>query len=220
MRRGLEAQPGSRTIRRPGASAEFERVREYLPDDEFRRMNWKATARRGHPMVNQFETERSQNLVLLLDAGRAMAALAEAAPDDDFGDLAPGLSKLDYALNTALLLAYVGSVRGDRVALLAYADDVRTFVPPQRGRRALLSTVQALYNLRAEAVEPDHGRALEFLARRNLRRSLVVHFTDLIDRESSSTLAAHLVRAARHHLVVCVTLGDPNVRRPAVASAH
>jgi uncharacterized protein (DUF58 family) len=215
VRRGLEAQPGSRTVRRPGASAEFERVREYLPDDEFRRMNWKATARRGHPMVNQFETERSQNLVLLLDAGRAMAALAEPAPDDDVGDLAPGLSKLDYALNTALLLAYVGSLRGDRVALLAYADDVRTFVPPQRGRRALLSTVQALYNLRAEAVEPDHGRALEFLARRNLRRSLVVHFTDLIDRESSSTLAAHLVRAARHHLVVCVTLGDPNVRRPA-----
>jgi uncharacterized protein (DUF58 family) len=216
VRRGLEAQPGSRTIRRPGASAEFERVREYLPDDEFRRMNWKATARRGHPMVNQFETERSQNLVMLLDAGRAMAALAEALPDvDDEADLPPGLSKLDYALNTALLLAYVGSLRGDRVALLAYADDVRTFVPPQRGRRALLSTVQALYNLRAEAVEPDHGRALDFLARRNLRRSLVVHFTDLIDRESSATLAAHLLRAARHHLVVCVTLGDPNVRRPA-----
>jgi len=215
VRRGLESQPGSRTIRRPGASAEFERVREYLPDDEFRRMNWKATARRGHPMVNQFETERSQNLVMLLDAGRAMSALAEAPESDDIDDAPPGLSKLDYALNTALLLAYVGSLRGDRVALLAYNDDIRTFVPPQRGRRALLATVQALYNLRAEPVEPDHGRALDFLARRNLRRSLVVHFTDLIDRESSSVLAAHLTRAARHHLVVCVTLGDPNVRRPA-----
>ena len=213
VRRGLEAQPVGRPVRVAGASTEFERVREYLPDDEFRRINWKATARRGQPMVNQFEAERSQNLVVLLDAGRAMAALAEPDTTDD--DTDPGLTKLDYALNAALLLAYVASVRGDRVALLAYADDVRAFVPPQRGRRALLSTVQALYNLRAEPVEPDHGRAFEFLSQRNLRRSLVVLFTDLADRESSTNLAAHLLHAARQHLVVCVTLGDPNVRRPA-----
>jgi uncharacterized protein (DUF58 family) len=213
VRRGLEAQPVGRPIRVAGASTEFERVREYLPDDEFRRINWKATARRGQPMVNQFEAERSQNLVVLLDAGRAMAALAERESEEE--DAEPGLTKLDYALNASLLLAYVASLRGDRVALLAYADDVRAFVPPQRGRRALLATVQALYNLRAEPVEPDHGRAFEFLGQRNLRRSLVVLFTDLADRESSANLAAHVLRAARQHLVVCVTLGDPNVRRPA-----
>jgi uncharacterized protein (DUF58 family) len=164
-------------------------------------------------MVNQFEAERSQNLVVLLDAGRAMAALAERESDEEDAD--SGLTKLDYALNASLLLAYVASLRGDRVALLAYADDVRAFVPPQRGRRALLATVQTLYNLRAEPVEPDHGRAFEFLGQRNLRRSLVVLFTDLADRESSANLAAHVMRAARQHLVVCVTLGDPNVRRPA-----
>ncbi len=234
VRRGLEAQPVGRPIRVAGASTEFERVREYLPDDEFRRINWKATARRGQPMVNQFEAERSQNLVILLDAGRSMAALADPPTDnedDEHSDLpsaiasgmasrrveraSAGLTKLDRALNAGLLLAYVASQRADRVALLAYADDVRAFVPPQRGRRALLATVQALYNLRAEPVEPDHARAFDFLARRNLRRSLVVLFTDLADRESSSTLAAHVLRAARQHLVVCVTLGDPNLRRPA-----
>jgi len=217
VRRGLERQAGGQRVRLPGASTEFERVRDYVPDDEFRHINWKATARRGQPMVNQFEAERSQNLVVLLDAGRTMAALAEAPAPDSDQDTAPGLTKLDYALNSALVLCYVASLRGDRVALLAYADDVHTFVPPQRGRRALLATVQALYDLQAEAVEPDHGRAFDFLARRNLRRSLVVLFTDLADRESSSTLAAHLTRAARQHLVVCVTLGDPNVRRPARA---
>lgn len=215
VRRGLEAEPVGRPVRRPGQSLEFERVREYLPDDDVRRINWKATARRGEPMVNQFEAERSQNLVVLLDAGRAMAALAEAPSGEDDAQTGPGLSKLDYALNAGLLLAYVASRRGDRVALLAYADDVRVFVPPARGRRALLSMLQALYNLPAEPVEPDHAQAFAFLARRNLRRSLVVLFTDLADRESSSTLAAHLLRAAQHHLVVCVTLGDPNVRRPA-----
>ncbi len=215
VRRGLEVQPVGRPVRVAGASTEFERVREYLPDDEFRHINWKATARRAQPMVNQFEAERSQNLVVLLDAGRAMSALAECESTPDGGDTAAGLTKLDYALNAALLLAYVASLRGDRVALLAYADDVRAFVPPQRGRRALMATVQTLYNLRAEPVEPDHGRAFEFLGKRNLRRSLVVLFTDLADRESSTNLAAHVLRAARQHLVVCVTLGDPNVRRPA-----
>ena len=216
VRRGLEAQPAGRPVRVAGASTEFERVREYLPDDEFRRVNWKATARRGQPMVNQFEAERSQNLVVMLDAGRAMAALADPPGGDASTATPDGLTRLDHALNAALLLAHVATQRGDRVALLAYTDQVRVFVPPQRGRRALLATVQALYNLRAEAVEPDHARAFDFLAQRNLRRSLVVLFTDLADRESSSALAAHLLRAARQHLVVCVTLGDPNVRRPAV----
>jgi uncharacterized protein (DUF58 family) len=220
VRRGLEAQAGGQRVRLPGASSEFERVREYVPDDEFRRINWKATARRGQPMVNQYEAERSQNLVVLLDAGRTMAALAEAPAVDADEDSPPGLTKLDYALNAALVLAYVASLRGDRVALLAYADEVRAFVPPRRGRGALLSTIQALYALHAEPVESDHGRALEFLAERNLRRSLVVLFTDLADRESSSSLATHLVRAARQHLVVCVTLGDPNIRRPAHALPH
>ncbi|HEY2593529.1 MAG TPA: DUF58 domain-containing protein [Chloroflexota bacterium] len=216
VRRGLEAQPAGRPVRLAGASTEFERVREYLPDDEFRRVNWKATARRGLPLVNQYEAERSQNLVLLLDAGRSMAALADP-PVDDEERPAAALTKLDRALNTALLLAHVASQRGDRVALLAYADEVRVFVPPQRGHRALLTTVQALYNLSAEPVEPDHGRAFGFLARRNLRRSLVVLFTDLADRESSSVLAAHVLRAARQHMVVCVTLADPNLRRPVEA---
>ncbi len=71
--------------------------------------------------------------------------------------------------------------------------------------------------MKAEPVEADHGRAFEFLAQRNLRRSLVVLFTDLADRESSRTLALHVSQAAHHHLVVCVTLGDPNVRRPATS---
>jgi uncharacterized protein (DUF58 family) len=217
VRRGLELHAG-RPVRLAGASTEFERIREYLPDDEFRHVNWKATARRGQPLVNQFEAERSQNLVMLLDAGRSMAALAdEPHGSDEANEAAPGVSKLDRALNTALLLAYVASNRGDRVSLLAYADDVRAFVPPQRGRQALLNCVEALYNVRAEPVEPDHARAFAFLAHRNLRRSLVVLFTDLADRESSAALAAQMVRAARHHMVVCVTLLDPNLRRPALA---
>ena len=216
-KRGLETYAASRPLRVVGASTEFERVREYLPDDEFRRINWKSTARRGHPLVNEFQAERSQNLVIMLDSGRSMAALADAPAEDEHGGSA-ALTKLDRALNTALLLAHVASQRGDRVALLAYADEIRAFVPPQRGHQALLATVEALYNLDAQPVEPDHARAFGFLARRNLHRSLVVLFTDLADRESSAVLAAHTMRAARQHMVVCVTLSDPNIRRPAERS--
>ena len=195
VRRGLEAQAAGRPVRVAGASTEFERVREYLPDDEFRRINWKATARRGaangQPVRGRAQPEPGRAARRRSLDGRARrrhpCRTKIARP--------PALTKLDYALNAALLLAYVASLRGDRVALLAYADDVRAFVPPQRGRRALLATVQALYNLRAEPVEPDHGRAFGFLAQRNLRRSLVVLFTDLADRESSAS--AGRARAAR-----------------------
>jgi uncharacterized protein (DUF58 family) len=223
-RRGMTLEAGQRARRVPGASTEFERVREYGPDDEYRRINWKATARRGKLVVNQYEAERSQNLVLMIDAGRLMAARVDAPEGDPSGALTEGevpagLAKLDHALNAALLLSYVGTLRGDRVALLAYADEVRTFIPPGRGRRTFLTMVEALYNLRPEPVEPDHGRAFAYLAARNLRRSLVVLFTDLSDREASSQLVARLLEAARHHVVVCVTLGDPTVIRPATASA-
>ncbi|HET7770034.1 MAG TPA: DUF58 domain-containing protein [Chloroflexota bacterium] len=225
VRRGLAQEAGLKAIRVPGASTEFERLREYVPDDEYRRINWKATARRGKPIVNQFEAERSQNVVLMLDAGRLMGARAALPTEEEAGQLvegevAPGLAKIDYVVNAALLLAYVAGLRGDRVSLLAYADEVRAFLPPTRGRRAFLRVVDALYALQPEAVEPDHALAFQFLASRNLRRSLVVLFTDLADKESSATLVANLMRAGRHHLVVCVTLADPTVSRPGVLPAE
>ena len=175
-RRGAELEAGQRARRVPGASTEFERLREYVPDDEYRWINWKASARRGRLIVNQYEAERSQNLVLMIDAGRLMAARVDDAAGDGAealteGELPTGLAKLDHALNAALLLGYVGTLRGDRVALLHYTDEVRTFLPPGRGRRTFLKMVDALYNLRAEPVEPDHGRAFGYLAARNLRRS-------------------------------------------------
>jgi uncharacterized protein (DUF58 family) len=77
VRRGLLLDAGTRTARRFGAGTEFERLREYVPDDEFRRINWKATARRGVPISADFETERSQNVVILVDAGRLMAQVAD-----------------------------------------------------------------------------------------------------------------------------------------------
>jgi uncharacterized protein (DUF58 family) len=157
-------------------------------------------------MTAEFETERSQNVVVVLDAGRLMATEVH------------GLTKLDHALNTSLLLAYVATLRGDRVGLLAFTDRVLTYLPPRRGRRTFLTMLSALYNLTPEAVEPDFARAFQFLAARQARRSLLVLFTDLTDRDVSSALVQHLMRLSRHHLAVCVTLGDPAVLAAASAT--
>jgi uncharacterized protein (DUF58 family) len=205
-RRGRLQEAGLRPARRFGTGTEFESLREYQPDDDYRRINWKATARRGRPMTAEFETERSQNVLVVLDAGRLMAT--------EVG----GLTKLDHALNTSLLLAYVAGLRGDRVGLLAFSDRVMAYLPPRRGRRAFLSMLATLYNLAAEPVEPDFDRTFQFLATRQMRRSLLVLFTDLTDRDVSSALVQHLTRLARQHLAVCVTLGDPAVLTAASAT--
>src|SRR5262245_40620555 len=119
-RKGLLFELGLRAARVYGAGTEFERLREYNTDDEFRRINWKATARRGKPIAAEFETERSQYIVSLIDTGRLMRP-----PIAD-------LAKLDYAINTALLLSYVATLKGDHVGLLTFADDVRTYLAPRR----------------------------------------------------------------------------------------
>jgi Protein of unknown function DUF58 len=120
VRRGREAQAAGRPVRVPGASIEFERVREYLPADEFRRINWKAAARRGQPLVNQFEAERSQNVVLLLDAGRTTAALAD--PPAEEPESAANAIRADSAANTRHADSAANTRHADSPANARHAD--------------------------------------------------------------------------------------------------
>ncbi len=166
-RRGLLYEQGLRPARVYGQGGEFARLREYGPDDEFRQINWKATARRGKPITTEVETERSQHVICLIDTGRLMAP--------PLGEIA----KLDYVINTALLLGYVAALKGDHVGLLTFADEVRAFLAPRRGKAQFQRMIEALYNVHAEAVEADHAAALSYLQRKVRRRSLVVLFTDL-----------------------------------------
>jgi uncharacterized protein (DUF58 family) len=106
LRRGLAYDAGQRRARVPGAGTVFERLREYLPDDDPRSISWTATARRGRPITVEYETERQQRILILLDAGRMMSSTLG------------GLTKLDHAVNTALMLSYVATAKGDEVGLL------------------------------------------------------------------------------------------------------
>jgi uncharacterized protein (DUF58 family) len=205
VRKGLLFEMGLRPARIFGQGVEFERLREYRPDDEFRRINWKATARRGKPIAAEYETERSQYVISVIDTGRLMRT-----PVED-GDMS--LARLDYAINATLLLSYVVTLKGDHAGMLTFADDVRTYLAPRRGKSQFYRMLEALYNVQFEAVESDYARALTYLSARHKRRSLIIVFTDLVTLDAARDLIAHMARLARRHLPLCVITSDPNVTR-------
>jgi uncharacterized protein (DUF58 family) len=204
-RRGRLQQAGIRAARLVGAGREFESLREYQRDDEYRRIDWKATARQGKLISRHYEVERSQNVILVLDVGRTMMAEID------------GIAKMDYAVNAALLLAYVATLSDDKVGLLVFADSVQTWIPPAKGRGQVYRILDALYNAQAKRSEPDYRGAFAYLAGRWRRRSLVVCFTDLWDPDSSRQTMAELASLQPRHLVACVTLMDTKVLRVAEA---
>jgi uncharacterized protein (DUF58 family) len=211
-RRGLRAYAGQRRARRPGAATAVAGLRDYLPGDEARRVNWKATARRDRPVTNEFEAERGQQLLIAVDCGRLMTAPAGH------------LTKLDHAVNAALLLAWVAESQGDRVGLLAFSDRVHGYLPPRRGAHQVHRINEMLYRLPGVYAEPEYADALSYLALQVRGRSLVVLLTDVLDADASSDLVAHALRLGGRHLVLVVAMADPEVlqavRRPLASSAQ
>jgi uncharacterized protein (DUF58 family) len=199
--RGRLQLMGFRQLRLRGQGTEFESLREYTPDDEFRRIDWKATARRGKPIVRDYQTERSQNVVLLLDAGRTMLAEVE------------GKRKFDAVLNAALMLAYVAVQMDDKVGALVFADEVDLFSPPQRGKAQVGKLVDALHDAEPRMVESDYLYATTYLAKRWRKRSLIALFTDLIDPDASRMVLHAVGALRRQHLCVVITVADPRLHR-------
>lgn len=201
--KGRLQMAGVRAMRIQGAGREFESLRDYQPDDELRRIDWKATARRGKLTSRQYETERSQNLFLLFDVGRTMVADMDGVP------------KLDYALNAGLLLAYVALQSEDRVGALVFSDKPLSFLPPRRGGVQLELLHKSLYNIRADFRETDYRVARTELQSRWRKRSLVICFTDLWDVESSRRSIEEISALRAQHSVIAVSLLDANLARAA-----
>ena len=199
LRRGLAYDAGQRRARIAGGGGVFERLREHQPDDDPRSISWTATARRGHPISVEDETERQQRVLILLDAGRMMSSTVG------------GLTKLDHAVNTALMLAYVASAKGDEVGLLGFADDIRSYVVPRRGRAQFLRITEELRRIEVTTTEADHRAAFEFLRARAARRALAVLFTDLVSEDASRSLVAAVTRLAGNNIVLCCLLADPHL---------
>ncbi|HVA22494.1 MAG TPA: DUF58 domain-containing protein [Candidatus Micrarchaeia archaeon] len=204
-RRGEPAIPGMRRVRWAGQGVEFRGVREQVDGDDFRLVNWRATARMGRLMVTEHQPERAQTVWILVDCGRAMQGGIE------------GLQKLDHACNAALLFAHVAVRSGDRVGVLAFADRVGALLVPRPGPAQFRRTLELLFGLRAGAVESDPALALARWRRLQGRRALAVLFTDVADPAAAGRLDRALAGAQPRHLVLVVTQRDPVLGRAAWA---
>ena len=185
---------GVRAVRQRGEGRSFASLREYVVGDDPRHIDWKATARRDKTITREYTIEQSQTVFCLIDSGRSMTQLAG------------NFTRFEHALSAALVLTDVAATSGDRVGALVFDDEVRTFVPAQRGQAALRAVRNALIPVEATLSEPDYAAAFRFLAARQRRRSLIVFFTDVIDARASRALIAHVARSAARHLVVVVAL--------------
>lgn len=199
---------GVRRLRRRGGRTEFESLRDYVHGDDPRRVDWKAFARRGKPMVRQYQEERGQELVILIDCGRRMRATAAAGKER-------GWTKLDWALDAGLQLAAVALARGDRVGALAFDQGLLAYVAPAKSSLQLQRLREALFHLQPSAGESDLERALRELAARHRRRALVLVISDVADPHSVHGQRRGLAAASRRHRVIFAALDDPGVRRAA-----
>lgn len=190
-------EAGLRNVRRLGEGRVFESLREWVPGDDTRTIDWKATARRGKPMARQFEDERRQQVLIAIDAGRMLTAESE------------GRARLESVIEAALQLAHAAVDHDDNVGLLVFADTVQQYIAPARGRRALRAILDALATVRGTLVEPDYPAAFAFLAQRNRKRALTVVFTDVIDRTASEALVAQVGSLRPRHVPLAVALRDP-----------
>ena len=184
-----------------GRSMEFDDLRPYVPGDEIRDIDWKATARLGSPMIKRFIAARKHTLLLIVDTGRAMAALAEH-----------GESKRDLAVLAAGTLSYVASRHGDRVALVAGDADHTVFVKPGSTEAHLERLLQKIHTATtADAPASNLARQLRYASTAFRRRMIVFVISD--DRELGSTELHLLKRLGVQHEVLWLTIADADLMR-------
>lgn len=186
---------GVKPARKRGEGMEFESLRDYVPGDDPRRVDWTATARRGRPVVRLHQHERNHPVVIALDASRLMA-----------GRFA-GRTKLDYAVDAALALAYAALLSGDRIGMALFDRAVLGFVPPGRRRRDLGEFVELLRPVQPRIVEADFGALAAALGARQRQRALLVVLTDFVEADARS-FAAPFSALARRHQVLLVAVRD------------
>lgn len=187
---------GVRRTRKIGQDNEFERLRDFTRDDSYKHIDWRSTARRNKLTVKDFQANQSQRVVFLLDCGRMMTGTAA------------GLSLFDHALNAMLMLSYVALRQGDSVGLLAFSDEIHTYVPPRGGMNQTNHLLHAAFDRFPRLVESRYDRAFLYLASHCRKRSLVILITNVIDEVNSNQIHSYLGSVVGRHLPLGVLLRD------------
>jgi uncharacterized protein (DUF58 family) len=192
-------------MRRPrrvhGHGTDFESLLTYSPGEDLRTVDWKISAKRGFLVARNLQTERGQQISVMIDGGRRMA--------EQIGEY----SRFEYALNAAVMLSNVAQRRGDTVAVSTFSDRVESFMPPTRGAAVMRTVLESLSTVEVRQVETDYWQVVGQVMDRLKRRSLLVMMTDVLDTSGSSGLIINLARAASRHLVMCVVLNEPRIAK-------
>ena len=198
VRQGRFGGQGLRSRGPLGLGTEFESVRDYVPDDDIRQVNWLATARMARPMSNQYRVDQDRDVMCLVDAGRLMASpLPGPEPQ----------TRLDAALDAVTAVALVADEVGDRCGTVAFDAEIRRRVAPRR--RGGRPVVEALFDLEPTAVDSDSELAFRTVARS--KRALVLVLTDLLEEGAARPLVEAVPVLARRHAVVVASVADPDL---------
>jgi uncharacterized protein (DUF58 family) len=193
-------EAGLRRMRLRGTGTELENLRDWAPGDQFRSIEWKATARRGRLMVAEYEVERSQNVMIVLDAGRLMTPRVDEQ------------RKFDYAITAALSVASIASLANDKIGLVAFAGEILRAQAPRSGR-SISSIAAQVHDLEPRFEESDYARAFAYVRGHVRKRSLIVFFTDMVDPVAQSSVLAQIGILAKRHVVICVFMNDRAIDR-------
>ena len=197
LRRGHFRDPGLRTRGPLGLGTDFESIRDYLPDDDVRQINWTASERVGRPMSNVYRVEQDRDVVCLLDAGRLMSAPLDTRT-----------TRLDAAVDAVTMVALVADELGDRCGVTVFDREIRRRLAPTTQRRARRSSQPSSTSNRT-LVDSDYDLAFRTVG--NAKRALILVLTDLVDEAAARSLVDAVPVLARRHAVVVASVRDPDL---------
>lgn len=183
---------GIKRIRRTGNNSEFEKIKEYVPGDEVRHINWKATAKRNSLMVNQYIEERAQPVYNIIDMGRSMKMPFH------------GMSLLDYSINASLVLSNIALQKFDQAGLITYSHRLEDIVPADRKSNQLSKIMEALYKQQTGWLESNFEALHVYVKRQLNRRSLLLIYTNFESLSGMRRQLPYLRSMARNHVVVII----------------
>ena len=201
-------ETGIKRIRRVGNHTEFEQIKDYVQGDDFRTINWRATARKHQLMVNVYQDERSQQVYSVIDKGRVMQQAFK------------GMTLLDYAINASLVLSYVAIRKEDKAGLITFADTFDSFVPASRQSGHMQTMQEALYAQQTAFGETDFSALYAYVNKHIGKRSLLVLYTNFMGMASLNRQLSYLQQLNRRHRLLVVFFEDVELREYLSTSAN
>lgn len=193
-------EAGVKKIRKIGHSMEFEQIKEYVRGDDYRTINWKATARKDALMVNNYTDERSQQIYCLINKGRVMKMPFH------------GLTLLDHAVNASLVLSNVALVKQDKAGIITFEKNLDTFLTADKKSTQMNLILETLYRQKTDFLESDFEKLFSVIRNRVTNRSLLILFTNFESMESLQREMAALKKIAKYHLLLVVFFENTEVK--------